>query len=408
MRHPAARPATSLRPRLCLELLDARLTPATFAVGAANGAVDLIDPATGVASVEDFRPFDTDAGQYTGLVSVALGDFDKDGTADVYAAAAQPGGVKGLDASKAGKVFVFDGEALQSGVTTVLHTFTPFASSDGPDGSPDPYRNGLNISVGDVNGDSTLDLVAGTRGGGGAAGGLAEYGRLVVVTPGSDPSGSGDTTIGGVQTPFGATYQKGVVVQAGDFNKDARDEVVVTRGGPVGPTNPNKSVKLKVFTLAGSSLSELNLTGDGTPFAPFGDVTGANGKTIERDARLAIVDTDFDGFKELVFTAVDRVTDPSNPQIRIGVYAINTTTGRATLASTGPTGIFTTFLTGSQVADHAITHVDTGGGFVNLALLTQSTSGTFAVRYLDPIIGDTITGGFGLSLAVGGITFDSI
>ncbi|WP_439623005.1 hypothetical protein [Gemmata sp.] len=409
MRQLVNRPAASLRSHLCVEPLDSRLTPATFAVGAADGSVSLLDSATGAAVVEDFRPFDTDAGQYTGLVSVALGDFDKDGTADVFVAAAQPGGVKGLDASKAGKVFVFDGEALQSGTATVLHTFTPFAQSDGPGGSPDPYRNGLNIAVGDVNGDATIDLVAGTRGGG-AAGGLPEYGRLVVVSAGADPGGSGDTRIGSLLTPFGATYQKGVVVEAGDFNKDNRAEVAVTRGGPVGASNPNKSVKLKVFTLAGSALAELDLTGDGTPFAPFGSVTGAGGKTIERDARIAVVDTDADGFKELVFTAVDRVTDPSNPQVRIGVYAINTATGLATLASTGPTGTFTTFLTGSQVADHATTHIDTsdGGGFVNLALLTQGTGGAFAVQFLDPIIGDTITGGFGLNLALGGITLDAV
>ncbi len=395
--------------RFTVEQLDDRLVPAAiFAVGGSDGSVDIVSAATGIPIVSNFRPLDVGTQQYTGLVEVAVGDLNKDGTPDLFIAAANPVGVAELDVSKAGKVFVYDGAMLQGGNTSLspFHVFTPFATTDGPNGTTGAFINGLNIAVADVNGNGTVDLIAGTRGGS-ATDGNPEYGRLAVISSGAAADGSSDAVIGSILTPFGATYQKGVVVTGGDYNGDHKFEVAVTRGGPVASTNPNKSVKLKVFTFAGGNLTELNLTGTGAAFAPFGSITNGSGGVIDRDARLTSLDSDGDGIQELVFTAVDRITDPANPRIRVGVYVVNTNTGFATLVSTGVNSDPTIYLLGNQIVDHAISHVDLGGGISNLAVLTQSGT-SFGIQYFDPITGDVKPGGFLLSLLSGGLTIDGI
>ena len=125
---------------------------------------------------------------YTGLVSVALGDFNGDGVPDLAVAAANSAGVDGLTPAQAGKVFVYDGAALAKGTLTLIHTFTPFANHDGRMADNGAYTNGLNIAVGDVNGDGHVDLIAGTRSGNGTTSGQIEVGRLVVID-GTSPAG---------------------------------------------------------------------------------------------------------------------------------------------------------------------------------------------------------------------------
>ncbi len=367
-----------------------------FAVGGANGTVRLLDAAgTNIATV-------TPIAGYTGLVEVALGDFNSDGTPDLAVAAANPAGVAGLTTSKAGKVFVYNGVDLNGSVLALIRTFTPFATNDGPGGISGAFTNGLNIATGDVNGDGTVDLIAGTRGATGGFG-TAEFGRLVVID-GTSPSGS-DIIIGGIQKPFGPGYQKGVVVAAGNADGLGGDEIAVTRGGPVASTNPTiQQIKVKVFQLQGSTLAELHLNADGsTSFAPFGALSGP-ANAIKRDGRVAFVDTNGDGKDELVFTALDPLTNTSNERVRVGVYSINpaASTGAAAIVSTGPDA--GTYLTGGAVVDHAITHAAGTGTLENLALLTESASP--GVAYLDPLTGALQAGGFSLSVLHGGITFD--
>jgi hypothetical protein len=347
------------------------------------------------------RPFDANGSTYTGVVEVALGDLTGDGKPDLFVAAASPAGQAGLDASKAGKVFVYDGAELLAGTVPFqpIHTFTPFATSDGPLGNTAAYVNGLNIAAADVNGDGKADLIAGTRGGTPMQG-HPEYGRLVVV------SGADDSTIGSVVEPFGTTYQKGVVVAAGDLDGDGKAEIAVTRGGPVAASNPNKTVKLKAFKFAGGALAELNLSGGTSAFAPFAAVTDASGDVIERDARVAFVDPDGNGKFRLVFSALDRLTDPSNVQVRIAAFNVDTTTGLATAASTG-TGPNGSYLVGSQVVDHAIARGDAdGNGSSDLALVTESASP--GVQHLDPLTGAVLPGGFALTILTGGVTLDGV
>ena len=364
-----------------------------FAVGGADGHVRILDLAGAVIS--DLVPI---AG-YTGLVSVALGDFNSDSINDVYVAAAANDTQSGLTTANAGKVFVFDGAAFAKGTLTQLtgSPITPFATS-----STDPtvaYTNGLNIATGDVDGDGKVDLIAGTRGISGGVG-LTESGRLIVV------SGAGGT-IGSAVTPFSAGYQKGVVVAAGDLNGDGKDEVAVTRGGPVASTNPAvQSIKLKAYNLVAGVLTELDLAGNAfaSPLAPFGT-------SITRDARVTFTDGDGDGKDELVFSALDPSTStPSSTRnVRIAAFNVDLATGAATAVSTG-TGPSNSYLIGNNdIADHAITSVAGTGAVRNLALATQNATASLSgVQFLNPLTGAVLAGGFTLPITTGGITIDGI
>ncbi|MCE9566400.1 MAG: hyalin [Planctomycetes bacterium] len=379
--------------------------PPIFAVGNFGGTVRIVNASTG-SVISTIRPLDNGVAQYTGLVEVALGDFNGDTIPDLAVAAADPSGVHGLAPTKAGQVFVYDGAALATGKvpTSPFHTFTPFATTDGPAGTTGAYINGLNIAAGDVNGDGTVDLIAGTRGGNGTSAGLNEYGRLVVIA-GASPVGT-NIVIGAIQKPFGAGYQKGVVVAAGNVDGVAGDEIAVTRGGPVASANPAvQKIKVKVLRLQGSTLTELHLSADGsTAFAPFGSLSGP-ANAINRDGRVAFVDTNGDGKAELVFSALDPLTNPNNEQVRVGVYSINVgaAAGAATIVSTGSDA--GTYLSGKAVVDHAISHVAATGTQQNLALITESA--VSGIVYLSPLTG-LQTGGFGLTVLNGGISLDGI
>ena len=134
-------------------------------------------------------------------------------------------------------------------------------------------------------------------------------------------------------------------------------------------------------------------------------LTGAaNG--INRDGRVAFVDTNGDGKDELVFSALDPLTKHRTNRF---VLACTRSTrsaskGAATIVSTGPDA--GTYLTGTAVTDHAITHVAATGAQQNIALLTQSASS--GIVYLAPLTGAVQTGGFSLNIVTGGITIDGI
>lgn len=417
-----------------------------LAVGRADGGVRLLNAISGRV-VASFRPLDAPGGfRYTGPTNVALGDLNRDGVADLFVAAASPAGVDGLVAAKARRVFVYDGAALATGaVPPPFRVFTPFRTHQGPgpNGTVDrtgAYTNGLNIAVGDVNGDGTVDLIAGTRGGT-AAGGWVEYGRLVVID-GSGPAlarvgGAAVAAPGGVTaSPFGGTYARGVAVAAGDLDGDGDDEIAVTRDGAVAPTNPNQPPVVKVLigvTVLGvlSALVALGVTefrqpieipdaeGDGlarqggvaaaeqtAPFRPFAGVTNAAGDVLTGNARVAFVDHDGDGTDALVFSVVDDVTDPFDAQVRITAFSLDTATGVATAVSTGG-GPRYSYLVGEGVVSHATAGVDLGGrGADKLALFTGGASP--AIRFLDLATGAALPGGVAVSVAAGGVSLDGI
>lgn len=369
-----------------------------FAVGGADGTVRLLD-ADGTL-VSTVRPIPG----YTGLVEVAGGDFNGDGTPDLAVAAARSRGVAGLTAATAGRVFVYDGAAAAAGALTLVHTFRPFATSDGPGGTAGVYTNGLNIAAGDVNGDGRVDLIAGTRGRAGGFG-TVEYGRLVVVSAGAAADGSGDTALGPVVTPFGPGYQKGVVVAAGNLDGAGGDEVAVTRGGPAASADPAvQAVKVKAYRFAGGRLRELNLSGTGRPLAPFAGVTGALGGVLRANARVAFVADPGGGRDDLVVAVLDDLSALGDPRVRVATFAVDSATGRAMASGPGPLGGQVDV--GAHIQDYAIARASAaGGGAADLVLITRSA--TPQVQYLDPLSG-AVLGGFELPVPGGGVSIDGI
>src|SRR5205085_2456316 len=105
-----------------------------------------------------------------------------------------------------------------------------------------------------------------------------------------------------------------------------------------------------------------------------------------------------------VFTALDKISDAENPQVRVALFDVDGATGVAAAASTGrgPSG---SYLTGTGVVDHSLMDADPDeNGSSDLGLLTESTSS--GLVFLAPATGAVLPGGFGLAIATGGISLD--
>lgn len=156
----------------------------------------------------DFEPY---GAGFTGGVSVALGDTNADGHADlIVAPAAGPGAVR-----------VFSGAD-----GTVLLAGTPFGADAG----------GLNVAAGDVNGDGRADVVVAQARGG-----------VVAVFNGADLS------VMGSGAPYGPAFAGGVSVAVGDVNGDGRGDVITAPASGTGP--------VQIFDIA-----TLALLASGDPF----------------------------------------------------------------------------------------------------------------------------------------------
>lgn len=219
-------------------------------------------------------------------ITTAVGELSGDGTDDVVVAMG-PGG---------GLVRVFDGAAL-----TELGRGYPFGAD---------YAGGVSVALGDLNGDGRSDIIVGQASGGG----------LVRVFSGIDyaPLLS--------RTPFGATYQGGVNVAAGDVDGDGRVELVVAqaRDGAVsvisGATQTTIVTASPYGSLAGGVfVASGDVNGDGhadivvapgsgagavlaydlhalaviTSFAPYGP-------SFAGGVRLAVSDLDSDGHADII------------------------------------------------------------------------------------------------------------
>jgi hypothetical protein len=221
------------------------------------------------------------------------------------------------------------------------------------------------------------------------------------VIDGNSPPDA-NTVIGEMVMPLGQNYQKGVVVAVGNMDGVGGVEIAVTRGGPVAPTNLNKTVKLKAYQFVDGSFRELALGGSSVPFAPFEGI-GSGDNVIQRDARITFVDANNDGKAELVFSALDRITDPNNPQVRIATFSVDIATGKAIPVSTG-TGPSNSYLIGNQISDHAISSVDLDDLVLAVQGSGQPGASPSAIQYLDPLTGAARAGGFQLGILPGGVS----
>jgi uncharacterized protein YkwD len=193
------------------------------------GVVTVYDAASGTVKF-NFAPYGT---AFTGGVRVATGDMNGDGRPDLIVA---PGaGISPL-------VKIYDG------VTgNLIRSF--YAYSTG-------FTGGVNLAVGDVNGDGRPDIVTGADAGGGPHVQVFDGQSLSVIQS---------------FFAYGPTFAGGVRVAVGDVNGDGRADIVTGAGAGGGP-------HVKVFSGANGGLMQsfyaFAPTFAGGVFVAAGDLNG--------------------------------------------------------------------------------------------------------------------------------------
>jgi autotransporter-associated beta strand protein len=272
---------------------------------ASSGAapeVGVIDGKTG-AILADFFAF---APSFTGGVSVAVGDVNGDGRADIIVGAGAGGGpeVKVLDGTKLNQILA-NGEIAQS---AVLADFFAFAPS---------FTGGVNVAAGDVNGDGRADVIVGAGSGGAPEVKVVDASKLnqLLATGEIAPS-----ALLGDFFAFAPIFTGGVSVAAADVNGDGRADVIVGAGPGGGP-----EVKVLDSTkLANGGIAPGALLGDFFAFAPaFAGGVSVAAADVNGDGRAdVIVGAGPGGGPEV------RVFDPSTAyQIEDDFFAFSPTAG---------------------------------------------------------------------------------
>jgi hypothetical protein len=176
---------------------------ADLVIGARAGGwpvVSVISGATG-KSLSQFLAYST---QFTGGLTIGVGDINHDGRADIAVGPAS--GVR--------RIRIFDGHSIGPGQTPVdlVTPFNPFSQQ---------YQGGASLAVGDITGDGFADIVIGN------ASGVARF-RLY---SGAALTGGGTTAPLLKQDPW-AYDGRGVRVSlVEDIDGDGRTELVLTKRG---------------------------------------------------------------------------------------------------------------------------------------------------------------------------------
>lgn len=216
---------------------------ADIVVGAGQGIQPTVKVFDG-STLREVASFNAYSATFKGGLSVAVGDVTGDGRADI---------VTGAGLGSLSQVKVFDGQQLvpaASRIGRAVEVKNFLAFNDG-------FRGGVNVAVGDVNGDGKADIAVGRQ------------------------RGTGDVAVfngatGGVMFKLASTAAtSGATVAIGDINGDGRAEVIT------GSAALNKST-VRVYDAAGT------LVASHTAFAGNGGVN------------VAVRDTDGDGMAEII------------------------------------------------------------------------------------------------------------
>ncbi len=178
---------------------------------------------------------------FSGGVRVATGDVNRDGVPDIVAGAATGGGPR---------VTAFDGAT-----GNVIYNFFAYEST---------YGGGINVAVGDVNGDGYGDIVVGSDQGGGP--------RVRAF------SGFNGTTVLADFFAYEQAFAGGVRVSTADFDNNGTAEIVTSPGAGGGP-------RVRVFNGvgAGTLFTAASLPGFRADFFAYEPTYGGGINTASGD-----------------------------------------------------------------------------------------------------------------------------
>jgi len=260
-----------------------------------DGTDDVI-VATGPGEAPIIRVYDGKTGQelvaggiaafenaFVGGVNLAAGDFNKDGKADIVAAADTGGGPR---------VRIFNSAQYQAGADPAQgKLFTDFFAIEDT-----KFRGGVRATVGDLNGDGTPDLAVAAGVGGGP--------RIAVFDGASLLPGNAPKKLIGDFFAFEPQLRNGAMLSIGDVNGDGVADLVAGAGSGGAP---------RVVVFSGIDLLA-NRGSASTRIADFyvnGDVTSRSGtnvtvKDLDKDGKGDVVATN--GETAYVFTS-EGITD---------------------------------------------------------------------------------------------------
>lgn len=185
---------------------------------------------------------------YTSGINISIGDLEGDGTVEIVTGTENGGGAQI-------RIFNKDGVLIHPG----------FFAYD------KDFRGGVNVAIGDLNGDGWNEVIAGAGVGGGP------HVRVFnkdgkVINPGF--------------FAYDSTFRSGVNVAVGDLNGDNLDEIIVGPGSGGGP-------QIKVYNKDGALLN--------AGFFAY-DSTGRDG------VEVSVADVDGDGHDEIIAIGTDVFT----------------------------------------------------------------------------------------------------